>query len=206
VWDKLDSPLLLFGEDVVCYGRAKAVFLDRFLFLSAASPLRGQKKLLRLIMPQPVSILPVSARSLTWPCLTLIAACFFCLISSLAVAADSEVEMPPMPGQVYHAPGKPVTEGEQTDLPSELKQLDEQIQHDAAALAGDRPVGNEKAAKSQADKGAPAVDQGAAAHAQTTKGDRGSAGMSPVVPIVLVAAVGALAVFILRRRGRSGGK
>jgi len=151
----------------------------------------GPKKLMRSSMHKPVSSLPVLSKSLTCLCRLLTVSCLLCLLPNFAGAADTEVEMPPMPGQVYHAPGKPVTEESQAALPSELKQIDEQIQHDAAVLVGDRRVDNGQAAKAEVAKETPP---------QTTKNDSGT-GMTPALPIALVAAVGAVAVFVLRRRG-----
>lgn len=68
-----------------------------------------------------------------------ISAVVFCCLYSPAwtLAEEPVVEMPPMPGQVYHS-GQQKTGGDTEDLPPALKQIDEQIQKDVSVLSGQK--------------------------------------------------------------------
>lgn len=128
----------------------------------------------------------------------------FCLVPVLSVAADPVVEMPPMPGQVYHTQDQPASEEKKAELPPELQQIDEQINQDAAILSGDRSTASGQTTRPAAESAAQSSQSAAPAGPRkedvnvTQKNDAGSsiAGL-----IALVAAVGAAAVFVLRRRG-----
>lgn len=129
----------------------------------------------------------------------------FCLVPVLSVAADPVVEMPPMPGQVYHTQDQPESEEKKAELPPELQQIDEQINQDAAILSGDRSVASGQTTKPAVGAASPSgqhvapVDTKKEGDVRVTpqnNADSSNAGL-----IALVAAVGAAAVFVLRRRG-----
>ena len=115
--------------------------------------------------------------------------------------------MPPMPGTVYHPPGQQTAAKKSTELPPELKKIDNQIQQDVTALKG----GGKQESKNSKNEVAGAagnndtrrVESAAKGNDSSTK-DQGavkdSGGIGVGAIIAGLAAAFAMAIFFLRKR------